>query len=322
MTTILGAGRFGTYLANQIEACTGVKPTLIDKGGSIPEETSTLIFCIPMRDFEAEFRPAVRNLAKNALVMDTCSVKGFAVNLMSACGRGDIKIAGTHPLFGPQSAPGTCQGHDVAICPLPREELPTEAIAFWEKLGVNTIIYSADEHDQQMANQAVDHFIGRAAAQAGITRGKLHTKTHELFMDIVEIAQSNSPELFEDFFRFNPHAEVARSRFIAAARNLAGNLRNNEPMPQTVVCAAQRRWDTKEIICGARHFDPIMQANIKALSKSDEDQAAWRGSEQGFIDQKGNFLTREEGLKIATETGQMMRRCGGDHRQLYSDNLY
>jgi hypothetical protein len=42
---------------------------------------------------------------------------------------------------------------------------------------------------------------------------------------------------------------------------------------------------------------------------------------QGFVDNKGNFLTRKEALLIAEKENQIIRRCGGDV-ELYSENLY
>lgn len=45
-------------------------------------------------------------------------------------------------------------------------------------------------------------------------------------------------------------------------------------------------------------------------------------AEQGFIDQRGAFLTREEAHKVATGAGQIIRRCGGDDGRLFSENLY
>jgi hypothetical protein len=44
--------------------------------------------------------------------------------------------------------------------------------------------------------------------------------------------------------------------------------------------------------------------------------------EQGFIDQFGKFLTREEAWVIASENGQIRRQVGGDQSRLYSENLY
>jgi hypothetical protein len=47
--------------------------------------------------------------------------------------------------------------------------------------------------------------------------------------------------------------------------------------------------------------------------------------EQGFVDNKGNFLSRKEAFVVAKNAGQLIRRCGGDDAQggiLYSENLY
>jgi hypothetical protein len=44
--------------------------------------------------------------------------------------------------------------------------------------------------------------------------------------------------------------------------------------------------------------------------------------EQGFIDQLGVFLTRQEAFAIASERGQIKRRVGGDEGKLFSENLY
>ena len=43
---------------------------------------------------------------------------------------------------------------------------------------------------------------------------------------------------------------------------------------------------------------------------------------QGFVDQFGTFLTREEAWKVAIEAHQIIRRVGGDEGRLYSENLY
>jgi hypothetical protein len=84
---------------------------------------------------------------------------------------------------------------------------------------------------------------------------------------------------------------------------------------QRVVCAALRN-EHGQIICGPRHYDSIMRGQI-GISRND-----WKSAEQGFVDQFGKFLTREEALEIAQSTGQIIRRCGGDEKRLFSENLY
>ncbi len=85
---------------------------------------------------------------------------------------------------------------------------------------------------------------------------------------------------------------------------------------QIIVCAANRVGDL--IICGARHCDPIMRAQAAAAG------VRLTASEQGFINQFGEFLTRREAMDIVLENGQPFdaQRNSGNGRDLYSEGLY
>lgn len=84
-----------------------------------------------------------------------------------------------------------------------------------------------------------------------------------------------------------------------------------------VVCAAIRKGET--VICSPRHFDKLMQKMIEAFTDEGWDCT---DPEQGFVDQFGVFMTREEALVVAKAAKQIIRRCGGDEHRLYSENLY
>lgn len=90
-----------------------------------------------------------------------------------------------------------------------------------------------------------------------------------------------------------------------------------KPGEPRVVCAAIRD-KLGRIITGARHYDALMVAQIR---RSVADQDSFRTAEQGFIDQHGNFLTREEAMVIALRWGQIIRDDEG-RQSLYSENLY
>lgn len=90
----------------------------------------------------------------------------------------------------------------------------------------------------------------------------------------------------------------------------------NMEIPRVVVCAAIKN-KRGVMVCSPRHWDTMMHA--QALSMKGED---WYQAEQGFVDQRGVWLTREEAWKVAEAAGQIMRRVGGDEGCLYSENLY
>ena len=88
------------------------------------------------------------------------------------------------------------------------------------------------------------------------------------------------------------------------------------PRTGSVVVCAANRLASGLIVCGARHHDAVMNEQIRAAGETHI------GEEQGFIDQFGNFLTREDARTIALENGQIKKRCGGDSVRLFSENLY
>jgi hypothetical protein len=87
---------------------------------------------------------------------------------------------------------------------------------------------------------------------------------------------------------------------------------------QWVVCAAIRSSEGK-IIAGARHYDSVMRP--LAFPK-DERKGEWIECEQGFIDQFGTFLTREEAWKIAEANNQIIDKNVHSAGVLYSEDLY
>lgn len=90
---------------------------------------------------------------------------------------------------------------------------------------------------------------------------------------------------------------------------------NHESLGRRVVCAAICNSEGV-VVLGARHHDKLMN---QALSNTPGD---WRFAEQGFIDQYGVFMTREEAFKVAKAQNQIVRKVGGDETRLFSENLY
>jgi hypothetical protein len=90
-----------------------------------------------------------------------------------------------------------------------------------------------------------------------------------------------------------------------------------------VVCAANIHGGV--IVLGPRHFDKTMHDQISQL---DDGLAPTCSSfwEQGFIDQFGKFMDREEAYQVALKAGQInlhRPKSGGiGNTLLYSEDLY
>ena len=89
--------------------------------------------------------------------------------------------------------------------------------------------------------------------------------------------------------------------------------------PRVVVCAAIKNKFGK-IVCGARHWDNIMRGQILIAGKRPLEWIA--GVEQGFIDQYGVFMSREEAYILAKEMGQIKYGREYSKGTLYSEDLY
>jgi len=87
-----------------------------------------------------------------------------------------------------------------------------------------------------------------------------------------------------------------------------------------VVCAANKYGP--HIFLGARHFDERMRESMEHYHVP--NMRKQHGEVQGFVDQHGVFMDREEALKVATESGQINKYRTKTHptNLLFSEDLY
>lgn len=87
-------------------------------------------------------------------------------------------------------------------------------------------------------------------------------------------------------------------------------------MERRVVCAAIL-FDNGDLLVGPRHFDAVMHAQAERYGIDRQ-----REHVQGFLDQRGEFLTREDAFVVATEAKQIIRPWAAASNRLYSECLY
>lgn len=87
-----------------------------------------------------------------------------------------------------------------------------------------------------------------------------------------------------------------------------------------VVCASLYDKELDLNICGARHCDTVMWYQICAMEGMKERVPSM---EQGFIDQWGKFMSREEAFEVATAAEQIIKKTGNpDSKELFSEDIY
>ena len=88
-----------------------------------------------------------------------------------------------------------------------------------------------------------------------------------------------------------------------------------------IICAANNYGGY--IVTGARHFCPIMCMQIDSVGHDLllEFAGGYDNVEQGFIDQYGLFMDREEAYQVAKAAGQILTRHEWGET-LYSESIY
>lgn len=89
------------------------------------------------------------------------------------------------------------------------------------------------------------------------------------------------------------------------------------------IVAAANRYEGDVIVVSARHHDLLMNEQLKRLKEFGVIKTT-HTRDQGFIDNRGVFLSREEALIVAEKAGQI-----NEHREktdpeymLFSEDLY
>lgn len=88
-----------------------------------------------------------------------------------------------------------------------------------------------------------------------------------------------------------------------------------------VVCAANNYGGY--IVTGARHYCPVMHMHLQAIGEDLllEFCGGYDSVQQGFIDQWGVFMDREEAYVVAKQAGQLLDRHEWGET-LFSESLY
>ncbi|MCS6816791.1 MAG: prephenate dehydrogenase/arogenate dehydrogenase family protein [Blastocatellia bacterium] len=257
---IVGFGRFGQLLARILREEFSVlaydrqpdHATAREIGAEVVSlatacAADALFFCVPISQLESAIREARPHLHPGTVIMDTCSVKLYPIEVMRRELPGDVEVLGTHPLFGPDSAKDGIRGLRIVFCPL-RVSATTLNFwrSFWERRGVRVLEMSPDEHDRQAAySQGITHFVGRVLGELRLEPGEITTKGFEAIRGVIEQTTHDTWQLFHDLQHYNPYTPQMREDLIRAFTNVMLKLYPDDPTLKALRRAQRARRRSK-----------------------------------------------------------------------------
>ncbi len=231
---IIGHGRLGKlisqYLSQDFDLYIFDKNQKTKSGLQEILSLPVIILCVPISEFEQVIKDIATTINPNTLIIDTCSVKEWPMNVMRAFLPPTVSILGTHPMFGPDSAKDTLYGAKIVLCKeRVKDKVYKNIVAYLNNHGLNIIEATSEEHDQEISSSlALTHFIGRALIDMKASPLNIETKGYRRLLKIYETVQNDSWQLFKDMNSFNKYSQSTRENFINSISKINQKLNKRE----------------------------------------------------------------------------------------------
>lgn len=234
---LIGYGRFGRFAARHLahHGTVVVYDPMIRRihspkrkivSGSLSEAASQplVVLALPVSEMRAVLIRIRTFVRPGSLVVDVCAVKGQPSRWMKEILPRSVRILGTHPFFGPDSASATIRGHHIAVCPVRVNRLELGRIRRrFRKAGLVPHVMTAQRHDRMMAETILlTQFVGRIVSRASLGKWPAFTRNYRNLVDLVDVTRHDTRQLFIDMVRFNRYGKaVVRSLGRAVEQELA-----------------------------------------------------------------------------------------------------
>lgn len=241
---VYGLGRFGSFwgarLAEQLPVVGySRRKRAADEAGvaQVDEEEllecDCIVLCVAISAMEEVCRRIGPRLKPGTVVMDTCSVKVYPVAVMEEHFAPDIRIVGTHPMFGPDSGRDGIAGLPIVYSPVRCDfETDRRLRELFKAMELRLIELSPDEHDRSAAyTQGITHFLGRVLQDLGLEPSPIATLGYSRLLEIIEQTCNDPEQLFIDLQRFNPHTHEMRESLRASLDRFMERLREEPGLP-------------------------------------------------------------------------------------------
>lgn len=188
-------------------------------------EMDGLILAVPLSSYST-LLPKLRSILQpDTVLIDVCSVKVKAHELIREYLPDHTSLLVSHPLFGPQSASNGLKGHDIIITDAIGERAEAIVVFCEQSLGLNVHRFSDQEHDRVMAYvHALTFFVARGLSDSQLPALPFKTPSFDALTALVDLDHNHSAELFHTIEQGNPYAADVRQDFIKTLEKLDASM--------------------------------------------------------------------------------------------------
>ena len=232
---IIGFGSFGKFLAETLAQYVDAK-TYDPKGAgkwlySFEEvaQSDFVILAVPLGAYDDVLKKLKPLLDPGVVIVDVASVKMKPLAKIREI-LPEQPLVATHPMFGPESARDSLEGHTLVMCPDASSKAAYEKIKnFAVVRGLKIQEMTPEAHDQAIATvQGLTFFVARALENMGLHDESLWTPSFGRLLHLAELEKHHSQELFETIQLGNEFTAEVRRRFLDTAVQIDGSLHNQD----------------------------------------------------------------------------------------------
>lgn len=233
---VVGQGAFGKFILKALpEACEyrtyDINQSNSDDNSTFDEvlDVDALILAIPLFSYEDFFKQAEDKIKPETLVIDICSVKTSPTEIVKKHLENHQNLLMTHPLFGPQSANDSFEGHTLIVTDSVGEKAD-KVLNYCEKeLGLRIMKMTTEEHDRTMAQvHVLTFFTARGLGEMKLPSVAFQTPSYNEILDLIALDNTHSEDLFRTIQLGNPYAKEIREQYINALTKVHEGLETNE----------------------------------------------------------------------------------------------
>ena len=233
---IIGYGHFGQLLTKHLAPLFSLK--VYSASGKQNQWSTTLedvascdyvVLSMPLTKYAEVCEQLKPHLGKTTVVVDVCSIKEESGKIIKRHLPSQPTLS-THPLFGPESAADSLQGHTIVVCPdMSTANLLPSFEKFCTELGLKVVSMSSQEHDKNMALvQGLTFYIARILKDFDLESSKLITPSFKKLIALADLEKQHTTDLFITIQKGNPHTEEIRQHFLDRAQELQNLLSKEE----------------------------------------------------------------------------------------------